>query len=295
MKRCPTCNRTFTDANLSFCIEDGTPLIQVNEYDPEATIVSSSPGAGGQPPPPNQGTAPTDWRGPAYQPPIQYPPPPPAPQRKAWPWVVGVLAVLLLAVIGVGIAAAILLPDLIKARQARNDNSLTPPTNSRPAENSNRNSNADANSNANTANLNSNGNDNTNSNANTDTNAPPPTDEELVLSDLKNIEDEWTAANLNADKKKLGRILADDYVGTTAEGQMQGKADYLKDIKPDPSVKHWEFQALKLTLKGDRVTLSGIVKLEGDEDAELLLRFTDKFVWRDGRWQAVGSEVTQIK
>jgi Domain of unknown function (DUF4190) len=26
MKRCPQCNRTFTDPNLSFCIEDGAPL-----------------------------------------------------------------------------------------------------------------------------------------------------------------------------------------------------------------------------------------------------------------------------
>ena len=28
MKRCPTCNRTYTDASLNFCLEDGTPLAQ---------------------------------------------------------------------------------------------------------------------------------------------------------------------------------------------------------------------------------------------------------------------------
>src|SRR5436190_10873941 len=27
MKRCPTCNRTYTDAALSFCPADGTPLV----------------------------------------------------------------------------------------------------------------------------------------------------------------------------------------------------------------------------------------------------------------------------
>ena len=26
MKRCPTCNRTYTDLSLNFCLEDGTPL-----------------------------------------------------------------------------------------------------------------------------------------------------------------------------------------------------------------------------------------------------------------------------
>ena len=27
MKRCPSCNRTYTDVSLNFCLEDGTPLI----------------------------------------------------------------------------------------------------------------------------------------------------------------------------------------------------------------------------------------------------------------------------
>jgi len=51
-----------------------------------------------------------------------------------------------------------------------------------------------------------------------------------------------TVANLNADKKKLARILADDYVGTTANGVIEGKTDYLKNIKRDTSVKHWNFR-----------------------------------------------------
>src|SRR5258708_22880084 len=151
----------------------------------------------------------------------------------------------------------------MKARQARNQNQSSVPANSRQLENSNRNSNSNSNStlnsNTNTSNLNDNENENTNANANanTNTNSAPPTSEDLVMSDLKNLEDEWTVANLNADKKKLARILADDYVGTTTEGVMQGKADYLKDVKPDPEVKRWDFQELKLALKGDRATLTG--------------------------------------
>ena len=36
MKSCPTCNRTYTDASLNFCLEDGTPL----------TVSAPSSGAG---------------------------------------------------------------------------------------------------------------------------------------------------------------------------------------------------------------------------------------------------------
>ena len=38
MKRCPTCNRSYTDDTLSFCLQDGTHLEPA--YDPEATVVT---------------------------------------------------------------------------------------------------------------------------------------------------------------------------------------------------------------------------------------------------------------
>ena len=126
--------------------------------------------------------------------------------------------------------------------------------------------------------------------------SPAPTDADEVVSDLTDLEKEWTEANLSADKKKLVRILADDYVGTQPDGSIQGKADYIRDIKPDKSIKDWELQDLKLTLKGDRATLKGRMRLVREaDDEELFLQFTDKFVWRDERWQAVASEVSQVK
>ncbi|HKV33759.1 MAG TPA: hypothetical protein VJP89_05550 [Pyrinomonadaceae bacterium] len=38
MKRCPTCNRSYADNTLSFCLEDGARLEPA--YDPEATVVA---------------------------------------------------------------------------------------------------------------------------------------------------------------------------------------------------------------------------------------------------------------
>ena len=287
MKRCPTCNQTFTDPNLSFCIEDGTPLIKTESpaNDPEATIVSPShPGEGESGPVASLEPETGDWKGPAYQPPGQFAATSGTQKRGSWPWAVGILALLLLALTGLGIAAAIFVPGMLRSAQKRNDNRSSFPINPRPVENSNTNANSNANSNSSPAN-----NNETNSNSNT----PPPTSEELVLSDLKNIENEWSVANFNADKTKLARILADDYVGTSAEGVIEGKADYIRNIKGDPTITHWEFQNLKLALKGNRATLTGTVSLDSSErDEPIVIRFTDKFVWRDGRWQAVGSEVT---
>jgi hypothetical protein len=45
MKSCPTCNRTYTDASLNFCLEDGSPLTASSApgIDPNATIRYTDP------------------------------------------------------------------------------------------------------------------------------------------------------------------------------------------------------------------------------------------------------------
>src|SRR4030095_1512708 len=52
MKRCPTCDRTYTDSSLNFCLEDGTPLApDAPAYDPNATVRYPSARDTGEPPP----------------------------------------------------------------------------------------------------------------------------------------------------------------------------------------------------------------------------------------------------
>ena len=232
---------------------------------------------------------------PTYQPPRSYSPPGYTGQQskgRAWPWVLGILAVVFVVFAGLGIAAAILIPSMMRA--AANANSASPNTNLNQRDSNlnlnGRNSNPDSNSTA--------GSENSNDNRAGDDATAPPTNEEEVLSDLKDLEQEWTVANINADKKKLDRILADDYVGTS-EGKSQGKAEYLKTITRDTLIQTWDFEDLKVSLKGDRATLTGIIRLEvkdqQGQNQPVAYRFIDKFVWRDGRWQATGSEVSLLK
>ncbi|HEX8173673.1 MAG TPA: DUF4190 domain-containing protein [Pyrinomonadaceae bacterium] len=73
MKRCPSCERTYTDDALSFCPNDGTPLVTdtPSSFDPQATIMASPPKVSGptdwpSQPPPSGGS---DWGSPSQ--PIQ--------------------------------------------------------------------------------------------------------------------------------------------------------------------------------------------------------------------------------
>jgi hypothetical protein len=85
MKRCPTCNQTFSEGWLSFCTQDGTTLIDdsVSRDEPPATIMAPPPPPLTSPNQPANWTAPSGGFGsnqfPAAQPaqPVWQPPPPP--------------------------------------------------------------------------------------------------------------------------------------------------------------------------------------------------------------------------
>jgi hypothetical protein len=268
MKRCSTCNRTYEDPNLSFCIDDGTPLTPV-EADDDTTVVRARDAKRDT----GRNTEDTGWDAAPYQPPGTYVPPGTNPKRRrAWPWVLVIAGAFVLGILALSAAAVILIPRMMRANRYEQ-----PPITANREDNSNRATESNSNSDA-------------NSNTSADVDTPPPTDHEQVLSQLRNIEQEWTVANLNADKKKLERILADDFVGQGEQNQPQGKADYIRTIQRDTNVDKWEFSDLKLDLAGDRAKLTGIITYFL-RDRSVSFDFADKFVWRDGRWQATGAEI----
>jgi len=173
MKRCPTCDRTYTDPSLNFCLEDGTPLAtDAPAFDPNATVRYPSARDTAEPPPteiyrpepavttPRRKTPVPTPRppAPAPAPPPQWTPgptgaPPPRKKSNAIWWIVGGLITLIV----VGAGFVVLLIALA---------SLSTNTNNANANGRNDNRNANVTTNANT--------NNANANANTNTNATVP-------------------------------------------------------------------------------------------------------------------------
>jgi hypothetical protein len=151
MKRCPQCNRTYTDDALSFCLDDGSPLLsasgpmsdpgatvqypQPRDTSPQATI-AFNPGQAAPPPPPPPAPAPS-WN----------PMPPSAPQKRSvWPWVLGIGAVLVF----MGIGVVILIFAVAKIANDNNNKANSNNSNKVANKNANKNANADeTNTNAN--------------------------------------------------------------------------------------------------------------------------------------------------
>jgi hypothetical protein len=145
MKRCPQCNRTYTDDALSFCLDDGSPLLSASapsSFDPSATV--QYPESRDTSPPP------TIAYGPGQPPPS--PPPPPAwspmppmtPQKRSpWPWILGIGAVLVF----MGIGVVVLIIAIASISSNNNNNRVSSDSNNNNSRPSNRNSNTNTNTN----------------------------------------------------------------------------------------------------------------------------------------------------
>lgn len=260
MKRCPTCKREFEDT-LAYCLDDGSPLVAESRPDENATLVNPTP-SGRDIPTTQYGQlgGKATVSGSVADLPIMPSYGATPPKRRVWPWVVAGLAILFLFVIV--IAAVIAIPKMVNrptpAVSTESPSSSAPDTRT-PSEPST----------ANTV----------------------PTDEKVVLSQLTELEKRWTEANLAADKDTLDQILAEDYRGGDPS---HSKQEYLDEIRPDSTVKSWEFQDLRLNLNGERATLDGYLRQETTRGIEVY-SFTDEFVWRDGRWQATASRTTRVR
>jgi len=262
MKRCPTCKRTFDDDTLSFCLDDGTPLVAATRPDSEETLVlPSSSDRGARIPdtqPYNQPSGRSTLAGEPRQPamPLQYATAPP--QRSVWPWLLAIAAVLLLG-FGVIVAVALVVPHLIHSKESKG---LGPTPGWSPSP--------------------------TPKPARSPTNASDvPTDDNEVKSQLEDLEDEWERANAEADKEALDKILATEYAGDSNAT----KKNYLQTIQPNPG-RRWRYSNFVLTLAGEQATLRyHLERIDGDTVHSY--NYVDTFVWRDHRWQATSSH--QVK
>jgi hypothetical protein len=269
MKHCPTCKRSFDDDTLSFCLEDGTPLVADTGARPDSqeTLVSPRAPAMGSESAPTQSYGQLPGKSTVsaspYRPPVA-PYGQAAPKRKTWPWVIGILA--LLSILAVAIVVALTVPGFLRA--SKNDN-RPQPSPSRPVASVTPTPNA--------------------SPAATD---DVPTDSAEVLAQLTKLEKDWTEANIKGDKQALEKILADEYVGN--DDNSRTKRKYIDTIKPDTSVENWELNDLTVNQTGDRAVVNGSLKEETPGET-YVYDFVDTFVWRDHRWQAVASHATRVK
>ncbi|HUA78038.1 MAG TPA: nuclear transport factor 2 family protein [Acetobacteraceae bacterium] len=139
--------------------------------------------------------------------------------------------------------------------------------------------------------------------------ADPPQSERTAAAVMK-VEHEWLGALQHRDVRTLGRILAAEFIDSDFQGDAVTRTQYLAYFaRPAPGpaprvLQSFEDTRVRFVADDDVAIVTGLVisrpeaaskaGASADPAAVRHSRFTDVFVWRDGRWQAVTGQETHF-
>ncbi|MFZ0772656.1 MAG: nuclear transport factor 2 family protein [Candidatus Sulfotelmatobacter sp.] len=109
----------------------------------------------------------------------------------------------------------------------------------------------------------------------------------------------WNEAQVNRDSGALRGMIGTAFVNTEWDGEVSDKAKFLADIK-DPQFKpsSLTIQDVKVSMYADSAVVVGIYHTKGiyqGKPYEHFGRFTDTWVFTEGRWQCVASHTSLLK
>lgn len=122
---------------------------------------------------------------------------------------------------------------------------------------------------------------------------------ENVEQAITKMEREWAEAIVKADIATLDRVMADDWVMTTWDGQTRTKAQSIEEFKSGVTkLTAADIGDLKVRVFGDTAiaTLGQTEKgTSKGKDSSGHFLYTDVWVKRNGKWQAVSTHGTKVE
>jgi ketosteroid isomerase-like protein len=119
-----------------------------------------------------------------------------------------------------------------------------------------------------------------------------------VESTLTKMEHDLTAAILKRNVGAIDPVIASDFEFTAPDGKMQGKAQFISDVKSgDLALESSELSDMKVRVYGDAAVVTYATTDKGKykgQDIDGRYRWTDVFVRRGGKWQIVAGHGTPI-
>ena len=127
---------------------------------------------------------------------------------------------------------------------------------------------------------------------------PSRADVSSVEDTLIKLEHDWGNALLKADVAAWNRCLGNDWVLTYSDGTLVTKPMALADLKEGAlRIESFRLDDVKVRVYGNAAVVTGQITEKSkfrDKDTSGVRRFTDVFVKRDGRWQAVASHESDV-
>lgn len=120
-----------------------------------------------------------------------------------------------------------------------------------------------------------------------------------VEAELTKLEQQWDAALVAVDIPALKAIMAEEFIGTSDDGETYTREEGIKDLQDKTDViSAADSSELKVMVYGNTAVVTGVWTAKEEnkgKDVSGAHRFTDTWVKRDGRWQCVASHTSLIK
>lgn len=122
-----------------------------------------------------------------------------------------------------------------------------------------------------------------------------PSAPQRTAEGVRQVEDQWLAALQAHDVSALQLILADEFHDWTYRGEQRDKAQAIEHARQgNPGVTSQRLEDVDVHVYGDTSVVHGTNVVEGQQFGTVRVRFTDVFVWRAKRWQAVAAQETLV-
>jgi uncharacterized protein (TIGR02246 family) len=120
------------------------------------------------------------------------------------------------------------------------------------------------------------------------------------VDELVQLQQRLMRAWIDGDRAYVESVLASDWTTTDVSGQVLTRATVLREVfeSRDRRIESGRIDDVKVRMLGDEAAVvtgrTAAVGTYKGQRGNMTLRFTDVFVRRDGRWQAVASQGTVI-
>jgi len=120
-----------------------------------------------------------------------------------------------------------------------------------------------------------------------------------VNQELLDLQQRLARAWTTGDRTAIEHIIAADWTVTGPDGRVSTRADVLRDAFETKvhRIAAIEIDDVQVRVFGDTAVVTGRTHGRGEyanTPYEVRIRFTDVFVRRDGRWQAVASHASLL-
>jgi ketosteroid isomerase-like protein len=126
----------------------------------------------------------------------------------------------------------------------------------------------------------------------------PKKEVRAVHKQIETLENQWRQAQIDNDINVITNLLADDYVGITANGTVETKSQAIAQHKAGTiRITALDLDDLKVRLYGDTAVVTSkadIQGVNGQSDISGKYRYTRVYNRRLGQWKIVSFEASRV-